>query len=72
MSNFFPMPGGDRWFLLTIIVFSIISFLPWTQEIQISGMALFGWMMAALMILSPTIALIRLIRRHVTSGGEKK
>jgi len=35
------------------------------QEIQISGMALFGWMMAALMILSPAIALIRLIRRHV-------
>jgi hypothetical protein len=72
MPNFFPMPSGDRWFLLTIIVFSIISFLPWMQEIEISGMALFGWMMAALMILSPTIALIRLIRRHVTSGGEKK
>jgi len=47
------MPSGDRWCLLTIIVFSIISFLPWMQEIQISGMALFGWMMAALMILSP-------------------
>jgi len=40
MSNFFPMPGGDRRFLLTIILFSIISFLPWIQEIQISGMAL--------------------------------
>ncbi len=72
MSNFFPMPSGDRWFLLAIILFSIISFLPWMQEIQISGMALFGWMMAALMILSPTIALIRLIRRHVANGGEKK
>jgi hypothetical protein len=38
------------------------------QEIQISGMALFGWLMAALMILSPAIALIRLIRQRVTSG----
>ena len=57
------MPSGDRWFLLTIIIFSVISFLPWMQEIQISGMALFGWMMAALMILSPAIALIRLIRQ---------
>jgi hypothetical protein len=63
MSNFFPMPSGDRWFLLTVIIFSIIAFLPWMQEIHLSGMALFGWMMAALMILSPAIALIRLIRQ---------
>lgn len=68
MSNFFPMPRGDRWFLLTIIAFSIISFLPDMQEIQISGMALFGWLMAALMLLSPAIALIRLIRQRVTPG----
>ncbi len=66
MSQFFPMPSGDRWFLLTIILFSVISFLPWIQEIQISGMALFGWMMAALMILSPAIALFRLIRQSRT------
>lgn len=68
MSQFFPMPSGDRWFLLTIILFSVISFLPWIQEIQISGMALFGWMMAALMILSPTIALFRLIRHRGISN----
>ncbi|MDZ7369363.1 MAG: hypothetical protein ONB43_26430 [candidate division KSB1 bacterium] len=72
MSNFFPMPRGDRWYLLVIIVFSFISFLPWTQRIHLAGMALFGWLMAALMILSPTIALIRLIRRHVANGGKKK
>jgi len=65
MPNFFPMPSGDRWFLLTIIVFSIISFLPWMQKIKISGMALFGWMMAALMVLSPAIALLRLLRQRV-------
>jgi hypothetical protein len=68
MSNFFPMPGGDRWFLLTIIIFSIIAFLPWTQEIQISDMALFGWMMAALMTLAPAIVLIRLIRQGVNKN----
>ncbi|MGH7456143.1 MAG: hypothetical protein ACRENG_32615 [bacterium] len=72
MSNFFPMPRGDRWFLLTIIIFSIVSFLPWTQKVHVAGMALFGWLMAALMILSPTIALIRLIHRHVSNGGEKR
>lgn len=64
MPPFFPMPSGDRWFLLTIITFAIIAFLPWMQEMQISGMALFGWMMAALMILSPAIALIRLLRQN--------
>jgi hypothetical protein len=66
MSNFFPMPRGDRWFLAIIIVFSIISFLPWTQGVHVAGMALFGWLMAALMILSPAIALIRLIRHRVS------
>jgi hypothetical protein len=66
MSNFFPMPSGDRWYLLVIIIFSIISFLPWTQRVHVAGMALFGWLMAALMILSPTIALIRLIRHRVS------
>jgi hypothetical protein len=64
MPNFFPMPSGDRWFLLAIILFSAIAFLPWMQKIQVSGMALFGWMMAALMILAPAIALIRLIRQR--------
>jgi hypothetical protein len=72
MSSFFPMPRGDRWFLLTIIIFSIISFLPWTQKMHVAGMALLGWLMAALMILSPTIALIRLIRHRVSNRGEKK
>jgi CDP-diglyceride synthetase len=69
MSNFFPMPSGDRWFLLTIIIFSIIAFLPWTQRVHLAGMALFGWLMAALMILSPAIALIRLIRHRVSQGS---
>jgi hypothetical protein len=74
MSSFFPMPRGDRWYLLVIIIFSFISFLPWTQRIHVAGMALFGWLMAALMVLSPAIALLRLIHRHVTapSKGEKK
>lgn len=66
------MPRGDRWYLLTIIIFSIISFLPWTQKVHLAGMVLFGWLMAVLMILSPTIALIRLIRHRVANRGEKK
>lgn len=72
MANFFPMPRGDRWFLLTIIAFSLISFFPWAQGIRVAGMALFGWLMAALMVLSPTIALIRLFHRHITGAKGKK
>lgn len=68
MSPFFSMPSGDRWFLLTIIIFAIIAFLPWMQEIQMSGMALFGWLMAALMILSPAIALLRLMQQRGASA----
>ena len=46
MSDFFPMKRSDFWFLIGIVAFAFISFLPWSRRIIISGMALFGWMMA--------------------------
>ena len=60
MSNFFPMPRGNRWYILTILVFAIVSFLPWSHRIEVAGMALFGWLMAALMVVAPVVALLRL------------
>ncbi len=62
MSNFFPLPRGDRWYLLAVLVFAFVTFLPWSRHIQVAGMALFGWLMAALMVFSPAIALLRLWR----------
>ncbi len=63
MSNFFPMPRGDRWYILVILVFAVVSFLPWSHSIQVAGMALFGWLMAALMVVAPVVALLRLRER---------
>jgi len=64
MSHFFAMPSGDRRYLLAILLFAFISFLPWTKHIHFAGMALFGWLMAALMIFSPAIALFYLLREQ--------
>ena len=63
MSNFFPMPRGDRWYILAILVFALVSFLPWSHSIEVAGMALFGWLMAALMVVAPVVALLRLRER---------
>ena len=61
MSNFFPMKIGDLLFIVLLLGFSFVSFLPWSRVHTWYGMAALGWMMALLMVLSPTIALARLI-----------
>ena len=58
MSNFFAMLKGDRWYLVSLLVFSFIAFLPWWREIYLAGMSVFGWLMALLMVFSPAVALL--------------
>jgi len=58
MKDFFPMLKGDRWYLLALLLFSIVAFLPWWREMYVAGMSVFGWLMAILMVFSPAIALI--------------
>jgi len=72
MSDFYQMKRSDFWFLIAILIFAFISFLPWSRRIIISGMALFGWMMVALMVISPTFVLVRLFieRRKKTKGNK--
>ncbi len=72
MSNFFPMSRGDLLFVVTLLLFALVSFLPWSRDAEWAGMAMLGWMMAALMVLSPAIALVRLFRekRRDGTGGE--
>ena len=74
MSNFFAMSRGDLLFIVSLLLFAFVSFLPWSREMQWGGMALLGWMMAALMVFSPAVALVRLRReRRVPppeSGGD--
>jgi hypothetical protein len=33
MANFFPMLKGDRWYLLALLLFSFVAFLPWWREV---------------------------------------
>lgn len=59
-KQFFPMSLGDKLFIGVLLVFSFVSFLPWSRSISWAGMAMQGWMMALLMVLSPAIAIGRL------------
>lgn len=52
------MRKTELWLLVTLVVFSAASFLPMWREITLAGLSLFGWWMAALMILSPLGALV--------------
>jgi len=51
------MAKKERFALLLLIGFAAASFAPPARTFQIAGMALFGWMMAALMVISPILTL---------------
>ena len=61
MKSFFPMSRGDVCFMVTLLALAMVSFLPWTRNAQWAGMSMLGWMMALLMVFSPTIALVRFV-----------
>jgi len=56
-ENFFPMARGEKIALAVLILFAAASFLPIARSVEVAGMALFGWLMAALMVLSPALTL---------------
>jgi hypothetical protein len=51
------MVRGERAALVFLILFSAVSFLPIWRTVEVLGMALSGWMMAALMVISPILTL---------------
>jgi hypothetical protein len=61
---FFPMDRAEAAALLFLISFSVLSFLPVFRTTEIGGMAVFGWLMAALMVLSPALALFVFRKRE--------
>jgi hypothetical protein len=63
MKSFFPMRRGEARVLAGLLVFSIFSFLPLWRRTEVAGMAMFGWLMAALMVVSPALALYVFIRK---------
>jgi hypothetical protein len=56
-GHFFRMAGGERSALVFLIVFSAVSVLPIWRGFEVLGMALSGWLMAALMVVSPILTL---------------
>lgn len=51
------MGRGEAATLVFLILFSAFSFLPLWRTVEVAGMATFGWLMAALMVVSPALAL---------------
>lgn len=56
-GHFFRMARGERSALVFLIAFSAVSFLPIWRSFEVLGMALSGWLMAALMVISPILTL---------------
>lgn len=56
-SQFFRMPAAERGYVLVLLLFSGVSFLPWWRDTKLGGLAVLGWLMAILMVLSPALAL---------------
>lgn len=71
MPRFFAMPRGERLYLAALLFLAALAFLPWTRQVSIAGLALFGWLMAALMVAAPLAALFRLVagRKGESDGG---
>ncbi len=68
--GFYPMARGDLVYILVVLLAAVVVFLPTWQSVQVWGMALRGWLLAALMLLSPIIALARLLLARSAAGDD--
>ena len=69
MKSFFPLRRGEGATLVFLIAFAAFAFIPEWRTIEMGGMAVFGWLIAALMLISPTLALVTILRRDRTGGA---
>jgi hypothetical protein len=67
-TSFFRMYRTERWFLVSLLTLSAVSFLPFWRAIHVAGMSLLGWWMTALMVLSPLGALVIFFLDRKRSG----
>jgi hypothetical protein len=70
MSSFFPMRRRERWALFGLIAFSVLAFLPAFGEASVLGVAVFGWLMAILLLGSPAILLLLVVGQSA-DGDER-
>ena len=64
MKSFFPMARGEKLTLVILLLYSAVSFLPFWSTFEVAGMVVFGWLMAALMVISPALALFVFLRKR--------
>lgn len=62
MKQFFSMRRQEAAALLFLVAFSAFSFLPVWRRVEIGGIAVFGWWMMALMLISPVLTLLVFVR----------
>ncbi len=63
MKTFFPMRRDEARVLIVLIALAAAAFLPVWRTRELAGMAVFGWFMAGLMIVSPALALYVFLRK---------
>ena len=69
MKSFFPLRRGEGATLVFLIAFSAFAFIPQWRTIEAGGMAVFGWLIATLMLVSPALALVTILRRNGTGSA---
>lgn len=68
MKSFFPLKRTEGATLVFLIAFAAFAFIPSWRTVEVGGMAVFGWLIAALMLISPALALVIILRRDGTGG----
>ena len=56
-KSFFAMDRAEAALLSFLVAFSAFCFLPAWRGQEVAGMAVFGWLMATLMVVSPALTL---------------
>ncbi len=63
MKSFLPMRRREGATLVFLIAFAAFAFVPAWRTVEFGGMAVFGWLIAALMLVSPAVTLFAFRRR---------
>ena len=69
MKSFFPMVRREGATLVFLIAFAAFAFIPAWRTIELGGMVAFGWLIAALMLISPAVTLVTFLRRGGSGGA---
>lgn len=57
-NNWFKMPKRDGIFGLSIILYVVLFFLPWSYDIKLLNISLLAWAAALLFLLAPITGLL--------------